>query len=38
MKQINEKRYDTLLRSRKKSSVLKYGVAFCGKAVEIVVG
>ena len=38
LKQINEKRYDTLLRSRKKSSVLKYGVAFCGKAVEIVVG
>ena len=38
LKQINEKRYDAQLSSRKKSSILKYGVAFCGKAVEIVVG
>ena len=38
LEQINEKRYDAQLSSRKKSSILKYGVAFCGKAVEIVVG
>ena len=35
LKQINDKRYDTILKTRKQVSILKYGVAFCGKAVEI---
>ena len=38
LKQINSKHYDALLNKRKLPSILKYGVAFCGKAVEIVVG
>ena len=36
--QISEKHYDTMLNQRKQAAMLKYGVAFCGKAVEIVVG
>ena len=38
LEQINSKRYDAILNKRNLSSILKYGVAFCGKAVEIVVG
>ena len=38
LKQINSKRYDAILNKRNLSSILKYGVAFCGKAVEIAVG
>ena len=37
LKQINEKHYDAMLNLRDQASILKYGVAFCGKAVEIAV-
>ncbi|MBR5077871.1 MAG: AAA family ATPase, partial [Victivallales bacterium] len=33
--QIDEKQYDTLMRSRKISPIIKYGVAFSGKKVAI---
>ena len=35
LQQINEKQYDTLMRSRKISPIIKYGVAFSGKKVAI---
>lgn len=35
LKQIEKKKYDTDMRSRNVQSVLKYGVAFSGKNVEI---
>ena len=38
LRQIDERKYDTDLRARGVTSVLKYGVAFCGKTVEIAVG
>lgn len=38
LRQIDERKYDSELRTRGVTSVLKYGVAFCGKTVEIAVG
>lgn len=38
LKQIEEKKYDTELKAAGISTIYKYGVAFCGKRVEIVVG
>jgi hypothetical protein len=35
LRQIDEKKYDTFLRARGVTNVLKYGVAFCGKSVYI---
>ena len=35
--QIDEKQYDTLMRSRKISPIIKYGVAFSGKKVAVTV-
>lgn len=36
LKQIEEKKYDTELRSQGISNILKYGIAFCNKKVEVV--
>ena len=33
--QINEKHYETELRTHGIEKVFKYGVAFCGKTVEV---
>ena len=38
LKQIQEKQYDTELRAAEVEVIYKYGVAFCGKRVEIAVG
>lgn len=38
LKQIQEKQYDTELRAAGVEVIYKYGVAFCGKRVEIAVG
>ena len=38
LQQINDKKYDTGLREAGVTDVIKYGVAFCGKKVEIAVG
>ena len=38
LQQIDEKKYDTELREAGITDVIKYGVAFCGKKVEIAVG
>lgn len=38
LQQINEKKYDTELISAGISTIYKYGVAFCGKNVEISIG
>lgn len=35
LQQINDKKYDTELREAGVTDVIKYGVAFCGKRVEI---
>lgn len=37
LKQINEKKYDTELKAAGITDMIKYGVAFCGKHVEIAV-
>lgn len=37
LQQINEKKYDTELKAAGVTSIYKYGVAFCGKQVEVVV-
>lgn len=37
LQQINEKKYDTELKVADVTTVYKYGVAFCGKQVEVVV-
>lgn len=36
LRQIDERKYDSGLRIRGVTSVLKYGVAFCGKKVEVI--
>lgn len=36
LRQIDERKYDSELRTRGVTSVLKYGVAFCGKKAEVV--
>lgn len=33
--QINERKYDTEMRSKGVTTIIKYGVAFCGKRVQI---
>ena len=38
LKQIQEKQYDTELRAAGVEVIYKYGVAFCGKRVEVAVG
>ena len=38
LEQINSKHYDVQLNKRNLPCILKYGVAFCGKTVEIVMG
>ncbi len=38
LKQIQDKQYDTELRTAGVEAIYKYGVAFCGKRVEIAVG
>ena len=38
LKQIQEKQYDTELRAEGVEVIYKYGVAFCGKRVEVAVG
>ena len=38
LKQIQEKQYDTELRTAGVEVIYKYGVAFCGKRVEVAVG
>ena len=38
LQQINDKKYDTGLREAGITDIIKYGVAFCGKKVEIAVG
>lgn len=38
LKQIQEKQYDTELRTAGVEAIYKYGVAFCGKRVEVAVG
>lgn len=38
LQKIDEKKYDTRLREAGITDVIKYGVAFCGKKVEIAVG
>ena len=38
LKQIDERKYDVEMKSRGVAKVLKYGVAFSGKTVEIAVG
>ena len=38
LEQIKSNRYDTVLNLRGQATILEYGVAFCGKAVEIAVG
>ena len=38
LKQIQDKQYDTELRTAGVEVIYKYGVAFCGKRVEIAVG
>ncbi|MCI7131376.1 MAG: PD-(D/E)XK nuclease domain-containing protein [Lachnospiraceae bacterium] len=38
LQQIIDKQYDTELREAGVTDVIKYGVAFCGKRVEIAVG
>ena len=35
LRQIDERKYDSELRTRGVTSVLKYGVAFCGKKAEV---
>lgn len=37
LKQIDERKYDAEMRARGVAKILKYGVAFCGKSVEIIV-
>lgn len=38
LQQINDKKYDTELQEAVITDVIKYGVAFCGKKVEIAIG
>ena len=38
LQQINDKRYDTELLSAGVRTIYKYGVAFSGKKVEVIVG
>ena len=38
LKQTEERKYDTEMKARGVATVLKYGVAFSGKTVEIAVG
>lgn len=38
LQQINEKKYDTELITAGVKTIYKYGVAFSGKKVEVVVG
>ena len=38
LKQIEDRKYDTEMKAQGIAKVLKYGVAFCGKTVEIAVG
>ena len=38
LQQIDDKKYDIALREAGVTDVIKYGVAFCGKEVEIAVG
>lgn len=38
LKQIQDKQYDTELRTAGVEAIYKYGVAFCGKRVEVAVG
>ena len=38
LQQINEKKYDTELKNAGVTDIYKYGVAFCGKNVEVTVG
>ena len=37
LQQIEEKKYDTELREAGVTDIIKYGVAFCGKKVEIAI-
>ena len=37
LKQINTKNYDTDLKDRGICDIVRYGIAFCGKKVEIAV-
>lgn len=37
LQQIEEKKYDTELREAGVADIIKYGVAFCGKKVEIAI-
>lgn len=36
LNQINERKYDTEMKARGVTQIIKYGIAFCGKNVEIV--
>lgn len=38
LRQINEQRYDTDMKGRGVSRIVKYGIAFSGKAVEVAIG
>ena len=38
LRQINEKKYDTEMKNAGVTDIYKYGVAFCGKKVEVTVG
>lgn len=38
LKQINDKNYDAELLAARVQNIYKYGVAFCGKRVEVVSG
>ena len=38
LKQIEDRKYDAEMKAQGVAKVLKYGVAFCGKTVEIAVG
>lgn len=38
LQQINDKKYDTALTAAGVETIYKYGVAFCGKKVEVAVG
>ena len=38
LNQIETKSYDTEMKMRDVKEIVKYGVAFCGKQVEVVIG
>ena len=37
VKQIEEKHYESELRAKGVDTIVKYGVAFCGKNVEVII-